>query len=101
VWDDESPGPWDDGDGLEARRGSRHGGSRDVEGEDIVPYFGGGEAFGGVEADSRAATGGPRTAGGRTALLIVLVLVSLATLLLCCVAISQAGRLLNIDPTLL
>jgi hypothetical protein len=97
VWDDDD-GPLDraDGDRPADRRRFRHGPSDWREGDDLVPYDGGGAP---ADGENAVATGGPQTKRGKATLVIVAVVAVLTTVVLCCVAISQAARLIEVDPT--
>jgi hypothetical protein len=105
VWEDEAPRA----PGDVAREGVRNGDSlRDKDRVGDVSSdgeaFGGrdGEAFGdrvGYGGGVGRSTGGPQTPKAKVALVLVVTLVVLATVVLCCMAIDQAARLIDVDPT--
>jgi hypothetical protein len=97
VWEDEAPRA----PGDVARKGVRDGDAfRD---KDRVGDVGSdGEAFGdrvGYKGGVGRSAGGPQTPKAKVALVLVVTLVVLATVVLCCMAIDQAARLIDVDPT--
>ena len=81
VWDDEPPS---------ARRDR----TDDQDGDDGSPWDGDDDAGRRDEAPSA----GPQTPRGKAIMLIVVTVVLLSTIVLCCVAISQAAQLYGVDP---
>jgi hypothetical protein len=105
VWEDETPRA----PGDVARADVRHGDTfRDKDRVGDVSSDGeafgdrDGEAFGdrvGYRGGVGPGAGGPRTPRAKVALVLVVTLVVLVTVVLCCMAIDQAARLIDVDPT--
>jgi hypothetical protein len=105
VWEDEAPHV----PGDVASEGIRDGDTfRDKDRAGDVSSDGqafgdrDGEAVGdrvGYRGRGGRSTGGPQTPKAKVALVLVVTLVVLATVVLCCMAIDQAARLIDVDPT--
>jgi hypothetical protein len=97
VWEDETPRA----PGDVARADVRHGDTfRDKD--RVGDVSSDGEAFGdrvGYRGGVGPGAGGPRTPRAKVALVLVVTLVVLVTVVLCCMAIDQAARLIDVDPT--
>jgi hypothetical protein len=87
VWDDVAPRA--PGDGAREGVGDRDGDIGRVGDRNSVGY----------EDRSGLRTGGQQTPKAKVALVLVVTLVVLATLVLCCMAIGQVARLIEVDPT--
>ncbi len=82
VWDDDPPPARRDASGDQDADG---GGNLWEPGEDDA-------------GRERTRSAGPQTPRGKAVMLVVVTVVFLATIMLCCVAISQIAQLYGVDP---